>query len=66
MSDEKRNTFKYKGYDISVVPDEESVSGLSFKIPDRSFPKSYFTFAYFDDIDKFIKVGCDWDKFLGR
>jgi len=67
MSDRERNTFKYKGYDITVETDIESVSGLSFLIPDRNLPgHSYHTFAYFDDIDRFIKCGCDWDKFLGK
>lgn len=67
MTDRERNTFKYKGYDISVEADTESISGISFLMPDRSIPgQSYFTFAYFDDVDRFIKCNCDWDKFLGK
>lgn len=67
MEDRQRNTFKYKGYDISVEADPESKSGISFLMPDRSIPgSSYFTFAYFDDVDRFIKCNCDWDKFLGK
>ena len=67
MTDRDRNTFKYKGYDISVEVDPESISGISFLMPDRSIPgKSYFTFAYFDDVDRFIKCNCDWDQFLGK
>ena len=63
--DRTRNTFKYRGYDIFVEYDPESVSNLSFNIPDRSLPNSYFTFAYFDDLDRFISCGLDWDKFSG-
>ena len=64
--DRLRNTFKYKGYDIFVEYDPESVSNLSFSIPDRSLPKSYFTFAYFDDVDRFISCGLDWNKFSNK
>ena len=61
-----RNTFKYRGYDIFVEYDPESVSNLSFSIPDRSLPNSYFIFAYFDDLDRFITCGLDWEKFSGK
>lgn len=67
MTDRERNTFKYKGYDVTVERDEESVSGISFLVPNRELPgKSYYAFAYFDEIDKFILCGCNWDKFLGK
>ena len=64
MIDRQRNTFKYKGYDISVEADPESKSGISFLMPDRSIPgRSYFAFAYFDDVDRFIKCNCNWDDY---
>lgn len=61
-----RNTFKYRGYDVSVEYDSESNSKLTFSIPDRSLPNSAFGFAYFDDLDRFISCGLDWDKFSGK
>ena len=66
MTDKERNTFKYKGYDVTVAVDCESKSGLSFSIPDRSIPNGFSTFAYFDDVDNFIKSGCNWETFLGK
>lgn len=65
MIDRDRNTFKYKGYDVTVEADSESVSGISFLLPNRELPgKSFYAFAYFDDVEKFIKCNCDWDKYL--
>lgn len=64
MSDRERNTFKYKGYDVTVEADPESVSGISFLMPNRELPgKSFYAFAYFDGVEKFIKCNCDWDKY---
>lgn len=62
-TDRQRNTFEYKNTQVSVEPDIESVSGISFLIPDSSLPgNAYSAFAYFDDVQKFIECGCDWDK----
>lgn len=67
MTDRERNTFKYGEYDITVLADDESVSGISFLIPNNELPRnSFYSFAYFDDVDKFIKCDCNWDKFLGK
>ena len=65
MSDRERNTFQYSGVDIIVETDVESVSGISFLIKDNSLPgNAYFSFAYFDDVKRFVDCGCDWDKML--
>jgi hypothetical protein len=65
MTDRERNTFQYKDVDIIVEADAESISGISFMIRDTSLPGSaYFTFAYFDDVKRFIACDCDWDKML--
>ena len=65
MTDRERNTFKYKGYDVTVEVDTESVSGLSFLMPNRECPgKSFYAFAYFDNVDKFIRCNCNWDVYL--
>ena len=46
MTDRERNTFKYKGYDVTVEVDTESVSGISFLIPNREHPgRSFYAFA---------------------
>lgn len=66
QKDKSRNTFKYRGYDISVEYDANSVSNLSFMIPDRSLPNSFFSFAYFDELDEFISSGLNWDKFMNK
>ena len=52
----QRNTFQHKGVDIIVEVDEESVSGISFLIPDKglNLPNTFCSFAYFDDLDRFI------------
>lgn len=67
-SERKRNTFNYKGFDIFVEVDPESCSGLSFNIPDKDIklPNTFCTFAYFDDLDRFIECGRDWDIYLGN
>lgn len=65
MSDRERNTLQYSGVDIIVETDVESVSGISFLIRDNSLPgNAYFSFAYFDDVKRFVDCGCDWDKML--
>jgi len=60
---EYRNTFKYKGYDITVRSSQHTPSNLEFLIPDRSKPNSYFTLAYFDEVEDLISVGLDWNKY---
>lgn len=64
----KRNTFQHKGFDIIVEADSESVSGISFNIHDKDIDlqNAYCTFAYFDDLDRFIDCGRDWDIYLGK
>ena len=63
MTDRERNTFQYNNVNIIVVPDTESVSGISFLIKDNSLPgNSYSAFAYFDDVKRFVDCGCNWDK----
>lgn len=65
MTNRERNTFQYKETDVIVEPDAESVSGISFLIKDDSIPgNAYYSFAYMDDVRRFIDVGCDWDKFI--
>lgn len=65
MTDRERNTFQYKDVDIIVENDVESVSGISFLIRDKSLPgKAYFSFAYFDDVKRFVDLGCNWDKMI--
>ena len=65
MTDRQRNTFQYASIDIAVVPDIESVSGISFLIKDNSIAgEAYSSFAYFDDAKRFIDLGCNWDKFV--
>ena len=65
MTDRDRNTFKYKGYDVTVEADSESVSGISFLVPNRELPgRSFYAFSYFDGVEKFIKCNCDWDTYL--
>lgn len=63
-----RNTFHYRGYDIFVEVDTESCSGLSFSIPDKdiNLPNTFCTFAYFDDLDRFIDCNRDWDVYMGK
>jgi len=62
-SDRERNTIQYNNVSIMVEPDVESVSGLSFLIPDTSMPgNAYSAFAYFDDVKRFVDCGCNWDK----
>ena len=64
MSDRERNTFQYNNVDIIVVPDIESVSGITFLIRDNSLRGEAFSaFAYFDDTKRFIECNCDWNKF---
>lgn len=64
MTDRERNTFSYNNVDIIVESDIESVSGISFLIRDKSFAgNAYSSFAYFDDVKRFIDCGCDWNKF---
>ncbi len=63
MIDAKRNTFKYKGYDVTVAYCQYTPSHLEFSIPDRSLPNAFFSFAYFDEVDDFIALGLDWDKY---
>lgn len=67
-NDRKRNTFSYKGFEIFVEVDQESCSGLSFSIPDKDIdlPNTFCTFAYFDDLDRFIECGRNWDIYLGN
>ena len=60
---DNRNTFKYRGYDVTVKYSPYTPSHLEFLIPDRSQPNTYFSFAYFDEIDDLIAVGLDWDKY---
>lgn len=63
MTDRQRNTFQYNNTDIIVESDIESVSGISFLIKDTSLPcNAYSSFAYFDDVKRFIDCGCNWDK----
>ena len=62
----ERNTFKYKGYDITVQYSQYTPSNLEFLIPDRSKPNSYFALAYFDEVDELISLGLDWDKYQER
>lgn len=63
MSDRQRNTFQYNGVDIIVESDIESVSGISFLIKDDSLPGNCFSaFAYFDDVKRFVDLGCNWDR----
>ena len=65
MTDRERNTLVYNNVDVIVESDIESVSGISFLIRDKSLPgNAYSSFAYFDDVDRFIKCGCDWNKFI--
>lgn len=63
-----RNTFVYKGFSIFVEVDPDSCSGLSFSIPDKDLKLSntFCTFAYFDDLDRFIECDRDWDKYIGK
>ena len=64
MTDRERNTIQYNETDVIVEPDTESVSGISFLIKDNSIPgNAYSSFAYFDDVRRFIDLGCNWDKF---
>lgn len=64
MTDRERNTLQYNNVDIIVEPDSESVSGISFLIRDKSLPgNAYSSFAYFDDVKRFIDCDCNWDKF---
>ena len=65
MTDRERNTFQYNNVDIIVEADVESVSGISFLIKDKSLPgNAYSSFAYFDDVKRFIDLGCDWNKMI--
>ena len=63
-----RNTFVYRGISIFVEPNPESKSGLSFCIPDKDLdlPNTFCTFAYFDDLDRFIDCGRDWNVYSGN
>lgn len=63
LSDRERNTFQYNNVNIIVEADVESISGISFLIRDESIPgNAYSSFAYFDDVKRFVDCGCDWDK----
>ena len=63
LSDRERNTLQYNNIDIIVEADVESISGISFLIRDESIPgNAYSSFAYFDDVKRFVDCGCDWDK----
>jgi len=65
MTNRERNTFQYNETDVIVEPDTESVSGISFLIKDNSIPgNAYSSFAFFDDVKRFIDTGCDWDRFI--
>lgn len=65
MTDRERNTFKYNNIDVIVEADTESVSGISFLIKDANLPgNAYSSFAYFDDVKRFIDLGCDWEKMI--
>jgi hypothetical protein len=65
MTDRERNTLQYNNIDVIVEEDVESVSGISFLIKDTSLPgKAFYSFAYFDDVKRFIDNGCDWDKMI--
>ena len=65
MTDRERNTIQYAGVDVIAVSDVESVSGISFLIKDNSLPgNAYSAFAYFDDVKKFVDLGCDWNKMI--
>lgn len=63
--DRKRNTFEYSGVSIFVEADPESISGISFSIPDKdlNLPSTFCSFAYFDDLKRFIDCGQDWGTF---
>ena len=63
MTDQVRNTFKYKGYDVIVEYNPYTLSKIEFRIPDRSLPNSFFAFAYFDELEDFIALGLDWNKY---
>lgn len=63
MTDNERNTFKYKGYDVMVQYCQYTPSKLEFLIPDRSAPNAYFALAYFDEVDALISLGLDWQKY---
>lgn len=55
MTDRQRNTINYKGIDIIVEKDVESISGISFLIKDPSMPgNSFYAFAYYDEVKKFV------------
>jgi len=63
MTDRQRNTFQYNEVDVIVEADVESVSGISFLVRDTKLPgNAYSSFAYYDDVRRFIDFGCDWDK----
>ena len=64
MTDRERNTIRYHNIDITVEPDVESASGISFLIRDGSTPgNSYYTFAYFDSAKLFVDCNCIWDEY---
>lgn len=63
MTDNERNTFKYRGYDVTVQYSQYTPSKLEFLIPDRNMPNTYFCLSYFDEIDDLIALGMDWHKY---
>ena len=65
MIDRSRNTFQYKGIDIIIESDVESVTGISFLIRDTTLPgNAYSAFAYLDKAKKFIDCNCKWERCL--
>lgn len=59
MTDRQRNTINYKGIDIIVEKDVESISGISFLIKDPSMPEnSFYAFSYYDEAKKFVQRNC--------
>jgi hypothetical protein len=68
LKDRERNTFEYSGVPIFVEADPESISGISFSIPDKdlNLPNTFCSFAYFDDLKRFIDCGQDWNLYLGK
>jgi len=64
-ADRQRNTFEYSRVSIFVEADPESISGISFSIPDKDLNllNTFCSFAYFDDLKQFIDCGQDWELF---